>query len=141
MKRRNFLAAAGPLLVKPALALPPKTARLKITGVRVVRLRLIKEAGSLEPAWNPGARVTFRAGGGSFTEILTDQGLTGIGPGIDPASVAGFEAKLVGKDPFDTENHIALLRYDAAGGVYRGPANLDIALWDLIGKALRPAVI
>ena len=46
-----------------------------------------------------------------------------------------FEAKLVGKDPFDSEQHNALLRYDAAGGVSRGPANVDIALWDLIGKA------
>ena len=57
-----------------------------------------------------GAKVTFRRGGGSFTEIRTDRVLTGIGPAID-------------------------LRYDAAGGVYRGPANVDIALWDLIGKA------
>jgi L-alanine-DL-glutamate epimerase-like enolase superfamily enzyme len=61
--------------------------------------------------------------------------LTGIGPGIDPALVPSFEAKLKGKDPFDTDQHAALLRYDAAGGVYRGPAQVDIALWDLIGKA------
>jgi L-alanine-DL-glutamate epimerase-like enolase superfamily enzyme len=29
---------------------------------------------------------------------------------------------------------MALLRYDAAGGVDRGPAQVDIALWDVIGK-------
>jgi L-alanine-DL-glutamate epimerase-like enolase superfamily enzyme len=108
---------------------------MKITGVRLLRVKLIKEAGALEPAWNPGGSVAFRAGGGSFIEIRTDHGLTGIGPGIDPALVAAFETKLKGKDPFDTEQHMALLRYDAAGGVYRGPAQIDIALWDLIGKA------
>jgi L-alanine-DL-glutamate epimerase-like enolase superfamily enzyme len=108
---------------------------MKITGLRVRRLKLIKEAGTLEPAWNPGATAAFRAGGGSFLELTTDQGLSGIGPGIDPALIPAFEAKLKGKDPFDTDQHMVLLRYDAAGGVYRGPAQVDIALWDLIGKA------
>jgi L-alanine-DL-glutamate epimerase-like enolase superfamily enzyme len=134
MKRRSFLTGVG---ITPALAAQTARAagRMKITAVRVLKLKLIREVGSLEPAWNPGAKVTFRVGGGSFTEVRTDQGLTGIGPAIDPALLPAFEAKLVGKDPFDTEQHTALLRYDAAGGVYRGPANLDIALWDLIGKA------
>jgi len=138
MRRRNFLAGLSPLAMGlPAVAAPAvqPPVRMKITGIRVVRVKLMKEIGSFEPAWNPGGKAVFRRGGGSFVEIRTDQGLTGIGPAIDPASVAAFQAKLVGKDPFDTEPLIALLRYDAAGGVYRGPANLDIALWDLIGKA------
>jgi L-alanine-DL-glutamate epimerase-like enolase superfamily enzyme len=138
MKRRNFFAATAALAMRPALAAqtaPRPPLRMKITRIRVVKLKLIKEAGTLEPAWNPGATMTFRAGGGSFIEVHTDQGLTGIGPAVDPALIPAFEAKLAGKDPFDTEGNTALLRYDAAGGVYRGPANLDIALWDLIGKA------
>lgn len=125
-----------PLAMRPALAAQgagQRPARMKITGIRVVRLKLVKEVGSLEPAWNPGGKVNFRVGGGSFTEVHTDQGLVGVGPGIDRASAPSFEAKLVGKDPFDTEQHIAMLRYDAAGGVRA--SNLDIALWDLIGKA------
>src|SRR5512133_606290 len=116
MKRRDFFAAATPLLFKSpiaAQAAPRSPGRMKITGIRVVRLRLVKEVGSLEPAWNPGGKVTFRVGGGSFVEVRTDQGLTGIGPAIDPTLVSTFEAKLVGKDPFDTETNIALLRYDA----------------------------
>lgn len=137
MRRRRFLSAV-PLAFAPAFAAqtaPRPAGRMKITGIRVVKLKLVKEVGTLEPAWNPGARAAFRVGGGSFTEVRTDQGLTGIGPAIDPALVPSFEAKLVGKDPFDTEQHMASLRYDAAGGVYRGPANIDIALWDLMGKA------
>lgn len=138
MNRRDFLASGAPLMMASGLAgqsAVPSRHRLKITGLRLVRLKLIKEVGTLEPAWNPGGVANFRVGGGSFIEIQTDQGLTGIGPAIDPASIAGFEAKLLGKDPFDTDHLMALLRYDAAGGVHRGPANIDIALWDLIGKA------
>jgi L-alanine-DL-glutamate epimerase-like enolase superfamily enzyme len=125
--------AMRPLLM--AQNAPRRPARLKITRIRVGRIKLVREIGSLELAWNQGVKVPFRVGGGSFVEVHTDQGLVGIGPGIDPATVPGFEARLVGKDPFDREQHIRLLRYDVGGGVYRGPANLDIALWDLIGKA------
>ncbi len=138
LNRRSFLAGLAPLAVSPAPAeqiAVRRPGRMKITGIRVVRIKPVREVGSLSPAWNPGAKMNFRIGGGSFIEVRTDQGLVGIGPSIDPTLVPGFEAKLVGKDPFDTEQHIAALRYDAAGGVHRGPANLDIALWDLIGKA------
>lgn len=138
MKRRGFLGTLPALAAGAALGaqnMARRPARLKITGIRVVRLKLIKELGPLDPAWNPGARINFRRGGGSFTEVRTDQGLVGIGPAIDPATVESFQAKLLGRDPFDTEQNMALMRYDAAGGVQRGPANLDIALWDLIGKA------
>ena len=65
---------------QPALAaqsLAPHVERMKITELRVVRLKFVKEVGSLEPAWNPGGTVSFRVGGGSFLEIRTDKGLTG----------------------------------------------------------------
>lgn len=121
--------------VLPAWAPPRGGARFKITDVRVVLLRTVKEAGSLEPAWNPGGRMSFRVGGGSFVEVHTDQGLTGIGPGIDPALLPAVKAQLVGQDPFAVEQHAARLRYYAGGAAYRGSAGVDIALWDLIGKA------
>ncbi len=127
MRRRTFLFGAASALAAAA--------RLKITDVRVVPLRIVRETGSIEPAWNPGGRMSFRVGGGSFTEILTDQGLRGIGPGMDPGLVGAVKAQLVGKDPFDIETHSARLRYYAAGSSYRGSSCVDIALWDLIGKA------
>lgn len=138
MKRRDFVASAAPFLAAAHGAAQTRSGsagRLKITGLKLAKLKLIRERGSLPAAWNPGAMVNFRVGGGSYLELRTDQGLIGIGPGIDPSLVSGFEAKLIGKDPFDTEQLMAFLRYDAAGGVSRGPANVDIALWDLIGKA------
>jgi L-alanine-DL-glutamate epimerase-like enolase superfamily enzyme len=94
----------------------------------------VKEVGRIEPAWNPGGTMQFQIGGGSFTEIRTDQGITGIGPGMDPALIPAVQAQLNGKDPFDTEQHAARLRYYARGPAYRGSACADIALWDIIGK-------
>ncbi|MEK7403859.1 MAG: mandelate racemase/muconate lactonizing enzyme family protein [Acidobacteriota bacterium] len=137
MQRRGLLLALASAAAPAAVAAQPERgrSRLKITDVRVIPLRLVKEAGSLEPAWNPGGKMSFRVGGGSFVEVHTDQGITGIGPGLDPNLLPAVKAQLVGKDPFDTEVHAARLRYYAAGTSYRGSASIDIALWDLIGRA------
>lgn len=127
-----------PLAMKPGFAAQAavrRAGRMKITAVRVVQLKLVKDLGPLAAAWTPGSTLNFRVGGGGFTEVRTDQGLVGIGPAIAPALVARVEAELVGKDPFDTERHVARLRYDNAGGMYSASANVDIALWDLAGKA------
>ena len=109
--------------------------RLTITDVRIVRLKVIEEVGELEPAWNPGGRMGFRVGGGSYVEVHTDQGLVGIGPAVDPGLLPAVRSQLIGGDPFDIERHVAALRYYAPGMPYRGSAGVDIALWDLIGKA------
>jgi L-alanine-DL-glutamate epimerase-like enolase superfamily enzyme len=122
---------AGPL---GALA-QRRAGRIKITGVQLQNLRTVREVGSLEPAWNKGGTARFTVGGGSLIEIQTDQGLTGIGPGIDPGLLETVRTQLAGEDPFDTERHAARLRYYAAGASYRGSGCVDVALWDLIGKA------
>jgi L-alanine-DL-glutamate epimerase-like enolase superfamily enzyme len=114
------------------MSAPP---RLKITEIRLIHLKTIEEVGSLEPAWDPGGRMVFQRGGGSFVEIHTDQSLVGIGPGVDPSLLPALQARLVGQDPFGVEQHGAILRYYAAGLPYRGSAGVEIALWDLIGKA------
>jgi L-alanine-DL-glutamate epimerase-like enolase superfamily enzyme len=54
---------------------------------------------------------------------------------VDEPLLAAVKTQLIGKDPFDVEEHNAKLRYYAAGVSYRGSANIDIALWDLLGKA------
>ena len=113
----------------------PNKSRLEITDIRLHELRSVREVGDLEPAWDPGGRMSFGVGGGSFVEVHTDQGLTGIGPGVEPSIVSIARGYLVGRDPFDVERHTAVLQYYVPSVPYRGVAGVDIALWELIGKA------
>jgi len=109
--------------------------RLKITDVVSVPLRLVETVGEMEAAWNPGTMWSRTIGGGSFVEVHTDQGLIGIGPGVSPALIPAVKERLLGEDPFDVERHSHVLRYYSSGLPYQGTAGIDIALWDLIGKA------
>jgi L-alanine-DL-glutamate epimerase-like enolase superfamily enzyme len=95
----------------------------------------VREVGSLEPAWEPGGRIAFRAGGGTYLEIHTDEGLAGIGPALDASLLPIVNEQLAGKDPFEIETHAARLQYYGRGLLRRGMASVDIALWDLMGKA------
>ena len=128
---RAFAVSAGPL----GAVAQQRTGRAKITQVNLLNLRRVREVGTLEPAWNKGGSMRFTVGGGSVLEIRTDQGLNGIGPGIEPGLLDAVRAQLIGQDPFDTERHAGRLRYYATGGSYRGGSCVDVALWDLIGKA------
>jgi D-galactarolactone cycloisomerase len=133
MLRRDFIKAIPPVAMLPAARSAP---RLKITDIRVVPLKTVRDVGTMEAAWNPGSMTTHRIGGGSFIEIRTDQGLTGIGPAMDAAALPASKAQLVGQDPFDLEHHAGRLRY-YVGRDSRAVSSLEIALWDLIGKATR----
>lgn len=84
---------------------------------------------------------------GMHVRIYTDQGLIGEGEGVDAVSggagiVAGFRFGLVGQDPLNVEAIWERLR---TGGVFAGAQGgqfvaaltaVEIALWDLTGKAL-----
>jgi L-alanine-DL-glutamate epimerase-like enolase superfamily enzyme len=116
-------ASLGAQAALAAQTMRPRDTRLKITDVRTVRLRTIKELGTIEPAWAPGSRMAFRQGGDVLVEVVTDQGLTGIGPAGNASNLAAAKSTLAGKDPFDID-------FPAVGG-----PGVDIAIWDLIGKA------
>jgi L-alanine-DL-glutamate epimerase-like enolase superfamily enzyme len=135
MKRRDFLTAFAVSAGSLGALAQQRAGRAKVAGVRLIKLRLVRDVGTLEPAWDKGGAMRFAVGGSSVLEIRTDTGLTGIGPGIDPALLPAVEKQLVGRDPFDTEQHAGTLRYYASGVSYRGGACVDVALWDLIGKA------
>ena len=114
---------------------PAEKPRLKITDVKSVPVRLVREVGYLEPAWAPGSKNLTTIGGGSFVEIHTDQGLVGIGPAVAPQFLPRIKELLLDKDPFDIEKHVHMMRHFVLGTPYSGSAGIDIALWDLIGKA------
>ena len=82
------------------------------------------------PTWQPVPTTAARM---HVVEIHTDEGITGIGSGGVPVrwEVAGLF--LMGQDPFAMEQHVANLR-SMAFFVGR-PWPVEIALWDIIGKA------
>jgi L-alanine-DL-glutamate epimerase-like enolase superfamily enzyme len=131
MLRRDFLMSLPLAVLMPQLR---SATRLEITGIRIVNLKVVRETGKMEAAWNPGTVSTWRIGGGSIVEIQTVQGISGIGPGIDPAGLEAAKTQLIGKDPFSVEQLAGPLRYYVNGSPHT-VSGLEIALWDLIGKA------
>ena len=108
---------------------------MKITDVKIIPLRLIEEVGRIEPAWNKGGEMAFTRGGGSFTEIHTDEAIVGIGPGMDSSILSDVKEVLIGEDPFEVEKLSQRLKYYVPTLPYRGTAGADMAIWDIIGKA------
>ena len=83
-----------------------------------------------------------------FVRVYTDEGIVGIGecfrrqPTVIKALVEDLlKPALVGKDPIDTamrfdEMESAVNGYEMGGAVWCAVSGLDIALWDIKGKAL-----
>lgn len=109
---------------------------MKITKIEVVQnSKPVPLPGTWRMSWNEPDGPTMDSVGFSFILIHTDAGITGIGPhsGRFPMFT---EELLIGQDPlyigrvFDTwmRGHGAPLTAPTAGGI-------DIALWDIAGKA------
>jgi L-alanine-DL-glutamate epimerase-like enolase superfamily enzyme len=105
---------------------------VKVTKVETVRS---KEPIALpEPwlsAWNaPGGRPVTSFGF-SFYRVHTDEGIVGIGPstGASPSLLEGFDPFHVGEF---WNRHMSGKRSGTFG---KAAAGLEIALWDIIGKA------
>jgi len=70
MLRRDFLKSVPPVVLMPQLRSAP---RLKITDIRIVNLKSVRETGKMEAAWNPGTVTTHRIGGGAV--IMAGSGM------------------------------------------------------------------
>ncbi len=168
MRRRDFLSlAAVPTL--PALAWAQEKSKLKITDIKIVRTRPRKPYPTFKPApgaWstqfvevaNPVSiypefkprRDLFAATNvPSFTvEVTTDKGIKGYGNGGPGGGqiVTGHLAKLMmGRDPFDIERNWdicwrATMSYGRMGVTMNAISGFDMALWDIVGKALNMPV-
>ena len=108
---------------------------MRITGVttEIYQLRFPRP---VHPAWVPG--MSWSSSEASVFRIETDEGLVGMAAGVgSPAFVRDVIApRLVGRDPFKTEQITNILRDH--GGPWLGhtsPWGIELALWDLIGKA------
>ena len=131
MLRRQFVRSIIPLSLVPALRAAVEKARplnLTITGLKTFTVN----AGSVN--W-------------VFCKVYTNKGLTGLGEGSITskeatlaAAIGEHERYLLGKDPTDIETHYqAMFRWPRwRGGPILNSAisAIEIALWDILGKAL-----
>lgn len=126
MHRRHLLQTA---LLAPA-SLGSALFAASLPKARITRVRFYRIADS-RPIFNQS---------GHIVTVETDAGLTGIGEGGSADTVRQLGAMLIGEDPFRTE-HLWQVMYR---GYFYPPGRekihalgaIDLALWDLKGKAL-----
>jgi D-galactarolactone cycloisomerase len=105
---------------------------MRVTHVKVIRSR--KPVPLPEPwraAWREPNGVPVTSLPFAFYKVHTDEGIVGIGPytGGDPALAEGA-------DPFQVGAFwLAHMSGKRSGNAGRGAAGLEIALWDIVGKA------
>jgi len=103
---------------------------MKVTEVRV-RVLEYPLPKPFHPTWQPFPSQAARV---HLVEVHTDEGIVGIGAGGVPVRWDAAGALLVGQDPFDVQRHVQNLR---SFSFFVGrPWALEVALWDIIGKAL-----
>ncbi len=122
MKRRSFIGALAGAAVPLAQAALPK--------MKIVRVRYYKT-----PNFKPTFNQSF-----NIVTVETDAGITGIGEGGSKDTIEQCAGMLIGEDP----SHIDALWqmmyrgyfYTAGREKVHALGALDLALWDIKGKAL-----
>ena len=131
MERRTFLQA---LAAAPALsALRPARALADLPRATITRVRIYKPP-KLNPLFNQSNMVVT---------VETDIGITGIGEGGAKDTLEQCAGTLIGKNPFQIEAiwqemYIAWF-YPPGREKTHALGALDMALWDIKGKALGAA--
>ncbi len=128
MNRRRLLQSS--LLGLGAALTPSPRARAALPKMKIRRVRAYR---------TPNARPIFNQSTDIVT-VETDQGVTGIGEGGSKDTVEQLGAMLIGEDPSRIE-HLWQIMYR---GYFYPPGRekihalgaLDLALWDIKGKAL-----
>jgi D-galactarolactone cycloisomerase len=119
---------------------------MKITDVRTYQLRA-----EVEKPFTSSRGWWYNTKNALLVEIETDEGITGWGDCYGPADLARvsveklLKSQIVGKDPFDVEviwEHLynRVKDYGLSGNTICGISGIDIALWDIIGKACNKPV-
>jgi len=133
MRRRSFLQAAGlsgastflPAPPAPPSALPATTSGMKITRVRFYH--------------NPKSPQHFNQSFHIVT-VETDQGIMGVGEGGSSETIQQCAAMIIGEDPGRTDRLWQMMYrgyfYPAGREKLDALGAIDMALWDIKGKAL-----
>ena len=130
MQRRHFLQSAG-LGVAAALAMPPRVNALAPSSpLRITRVRFYHDPKSPEH-FNQSFNIVT---------VETDQGITGIGEGGSRDTASQCAAMIIGEDPFRIDHLWQMMFrgyfYPAGREKLDALGAIDLALWDLKGKAL-----
>ncbi|HEU4548721.1 MAG TPA: mandelate racemase/muconate lactonizing enzyme family protein [Rhizomicrobium sp.] len=142
MDRRKFLGNAGmaTLLGAAGAALwtPPDAFALGLPKDRIKRIRYYKTP--TDAAGRPNVHQPTFNQSTNIVTIETESGLTGIGEGGEPSTMEQCAGLLIGEDPFRTEHLWQVMErgyfYPAGREKTHSLGALDVALWDLKGKAL-----
>ena len=130
--RRRALAHLGGAA---GAALWPSADALGLAADKIKLIRYYTNAGDAQgrqgqPMVNQSANVVI---------IETESGLKGIGEGGEPRTMEECAAMLIGQDPFRIENMWQRMMrgyfYPAGREKIHSLGALDLALWDLKGKA------
>ncbi|MCZ6635914.1 MAG: mandelate racemase/muconate lactonizing enzyme family protein [bacterium] len=105
---------------------------MKIVALKEYKLRYpVQEKFANSSSWN-----TSRSA--QVVEVVTDNGITGWGEGSGELKGGSAERHVIGRSPFDTETIWQDLFEN--GESPRAISGVDIALWDILGKALEKPV-
>jgi galactonate dehydratase len=136
MNRRAFLHACTGMAATASLADRADAAKLPKT--KITRVRYYKTP--TDAAGRPNTRQPLFNQSTNVVLVETDSGLTGVGEGGAENTMEQCAGLLIGEDPFRTD-HLwqAMYRayfYPAGREKAHALGALDVALWDLKGKAL-----
>ncbi len=128
MNRRTFLKSVA---AAPAIGLVrPSKAAAELPKAKITRVRIYRPP-NFNPLFNQSNMVVT---------VETDAGITGIGEGGGKDTLEQCAGTLIGKNPFQTEaiwqeTYIAWF-YPPGREKAHALGALDLALWDIKGKAL-----
>ena len=130
MKRRSFLQLAS---VGAAAVLPARTSVAKAAALPPMKITRVRFY--LNPSSGPTFNQSFH-----IVTIETDQGITGVGEGGTKDTVEQCAAMLIGEDPSRIDHLWQMMYrgyfYPAGREKLDALGALDMALWDIKGKAL-----
>jgi D-galactarolactone cycloisomerase len=102
---------------------------MKITSIETKHYVLPLDP-PFKASWDPNPRTKFSQ---TVVFVHTDEGITGVGSSDLKMGFEGYEHLFIGQDPFAIERHSQVLdNIDFHSG---RPWPIDLALWDIMGKA------
>jgi galactonate dehydratase len=129
LNRRNVLTGAG-AAAAASLWMPPNAEALGLPEDRIKAIHYFSAPGA-QPMVNQSANVVV---------IETASGQRGIGEGGEPRTMQECAEMLIGLDPYRISDHWQRMmrgeHYTAGREKLHSLGALDLALWDLKGKAL-----